>query len=262
MKRVYLGLLTCVLFLAVYNGKNTPRVCAGDAEGGIDETVFERYARTIWIPYEWKEGEDYGNDVTPFTFYLYREGGEIVGRISTVIEDPPCVSYDYYMKYADQGVNLSGTILGDKIECRAESGAYNGIFYCGLNEDGTMDVLLEESGETLLFRPYLVSDMGKIKDGWESMTLDLNSWGTVNLIYGVIDSNKPHPVAVLAGEGDEMYYYFRLSFLTGSEIENIIVEDVNGDGLSDIKFISYFPGYAEPRLERTFYQMENGFFYI
>lgn len=41
MKRAYLGLLTCVLFLTVYNGKNTLRVCAGYAEPKLERTFYQ-----------------------------------------------------------------------------------------------------------------------------------------------------------------------------------------------------------------------------
>ena len=65
-----------------------------------------------------------------------------------------------------------------------------------------------------------------------------------------------YPEVYLTNDNGDILYQIDGYYPSGVDIEDVIIEDINGDGLKDIKIISA-PGEAE----FTFYQLDNGLFY-
>ncbi len=118
-----------------------------------------------------------------------------------------------------------------------------------------------------------LKDMGGFKKNDKfSFPVDLNSWGKVNFISGEFTeeqsgSTTEYPEAFLADDKDNILYEFDNLSTTGTRIIDVSIKDLNGDGLKDVKITLAFFDYDTdkiisdmPKLERIFYQMDNGIF--
>ncbi len=117
--------------------------------------------------------------------------------------------------------------------------------------------------KTYIFRPYNIGDIAdfQLSTGVPQQTVEIETWGQVTLVAGVIQINKPYPCIYFVDEHDDILYKFEASYQTGSEVCEISVDDFDSDGLRDVKIITYFPRALDiETIERVFYQMENGEF--
>jgi len=99
----------------------------------------------------------------------------------------------------------------------------------------------------------------------KALTVDLDFWGRVNIVAFVIDGNKPYPVAYLTTEDGDVIYRIG-SWQVGFEVFDIVVKDINEDGLKDIMVVTHFP-YTEDsenrmHIEWDYLQAEDGTFYL
>ena len=74
-----------------------------------------------------------------------------------------------------------------------------------------------------------------------------------------MDTLHPYPWVLLINEQGNILYQFRSGFRNGGEVKEIIIEDMNGDGLKDVEVVTYFGDPEGYRFEWYFYQGENGF---
>lgn len=114
-----------------------------------------------------------------------------------------------------------------------------------------------------LFRPYNLADIDNLLIDEElSFSTKLNSWNDIQFVTGISTGNKPHPVAYLTNEKNDIIYQFSAPFPTASKIISVVIEDFNEDELKDIKIITDFSDSpSKVLIEWIFYQMENGLFY-
>lgn len=75
---------------------------------------------------------------------------------------------------------------------------------------------------------------------------------------GVQSFNSPD---FLINEQGDILYEFSAGYQNDSEVLEIIVEDMNEDGLKDVEVVTYFSDMPDVyRFEWYFYQEEDGFF--
>lgn len=53
-----------------------------------------------------------------------------------------------------------------------------------------------------------------------------------------MDTLHPYPWVLLINEQGNILYQFRSGFRNGSEVMEIIIEDMNGDGLKDVEVVT------------------------
>lgn len=152
------------------------------------------------------------------------------------------------------GKIYEGTAECEYIDREGESGKFAFTMF----DNNEMEVMLEE-GQSYLLIPYNVSR-------WKYCTepviaeVEMDSWGKVNLFYAVMDSLHPTPMVFLTNEQGDILYEFYASYRSGSEVREVIIEDMNGDGLKDVKVVTDFGDPEGYRFDWYFYQGENGLF--
>ena len=193
-------------------------------------------------------------------------------------------------------VNLKGTVVNNKAECQFDDmhgGKGNIVLvfkenndidatieYVEKNQDyeGIYEKIYREMyGDQFMeqykgiyaeghyaMRPYNFSDTpANEPTKIYSIKTDLDTWGQVSLIAVLITGNKPFPAVYLADGDNDILYFFSAPFQVGTEIIDISVEDINNDGLKDIRIITK-PIYGDSNdffIEWQFFQLENGLFY-
>lgn len=127
----------------------------------------------------------------------------------------------------------------------------------------------KESKETYRFRPYNLSDVENITVLEEhSFELELDLWGPIRFVAARIDNRglgRYYPATYLTDiEGNILYQFGSNEYTAGEEIYDIVIEDINGDGLKDIGVITWFSFIdknGEKDLTRwDFYQKQDGGF--
>ncbi|MDE5946272.1 MAG: hypothetical protein K2G63_03035 [Oscillospiraceae bacterium] len=91
----------------------------------------------------------------------------------------------------------------------------------------------------------------------KSYPVNLHFWGNVNITTGYIEAHHPYAVAYLTDEDNNILYQFT-GIINGYKIKNVLTEDVNNDGLEDIKIIL---DHSSENLAYIFIQTEDGLFY-
>ena len=131
--------------------------------------------------------------------------------------------------------------------------------------EATIDWYPNSLHKTYTFRPYNIGDIAdfQLSTDVAQQTVQIAAWGQVTLVAGVIQINKPYPYIYFVNEHDDILYKFEASYQTGSEVCEMLVGDFDADGLQDVKIVTYFPKALDiEKIERVFYQMENGEFDI
>lgn len=254
----------------------------------IDSEVEElrTYLKKIWI---------IDNDIeeeyiytTPFSFYITSiDNGIIEGKyqIGHGIILPECYQKGYKNGFNDRDEVgcFKGKVNDEIIECD---------FWDNNGNEGEMDFLLWEdaciiveikciksSAEsedeaingTYCFRPYNLSDIKDITISDEhSFETELDSWGRVRVVSARLDNQNEgwyYPVAYLTDLEGNILYELYSGYKTGSEVSDVIIEDMNEDGLKDIGIITLFTIYADESdfyylIRWNLYQMEDGRFYL
>lgn len=129
----------------------------------------------------------------------------------------------------------------------------------------------EESKETYHFRPYNLSDVENITVLEEhSFEMELNSWGYIRFVAARIDNiglGRYYPATYLTDiEGNILYQFGSNAYTAGEEIYDIVIEDINEDGLMDIGVITWF-SFIDKNEEKDltrwdFCQRQDGRFYL
>lgn len=215
---------------------------------------YDKYVGKEWVAEGW-HGENYLYNAI-FSFRIFQvEEDMIRGNFAT-------------QDYSTSG-RFAGSIVGHMAECQL----YNydskkiGTLTLEFLENNRIDATIEltepyEICKHYVFRPYNIMDVGNLRIHQEfERTVELDEWGQVNIVAGVLEGNKPYPVIYLTNFEGDILHDFSASYQVASEVYEIEVNDYDGDGLQDVKIITYFP--YEPDsvfFERVFYQTQDGGF--
>lgn len=222
---------------------------------------YDEYVGKEWVAEGWHgENDEYQGYNALFHFCISQaENGMIEGTFA--VRNHVSVS-------TTTGI-FTGSVIGDTAECKL----YNtpseqiGLLTLKFLENNRIDATIEltESYEICkhyVFRPYNIMDVGNLRIHQEfERTVELDEWGQVNIVAGVLEGNKPYPVIYLTNFEGDILHDFSASYQVASEVYEIEVNDYDGDGLQDVKIITYFP--YEPDsvfFERVFYQTQDGGF--
>lgn len=93
-----------------------------------------------------------------------------------------------------------------------------------------------EGNETkqYLLRPYNISDE-KFSEELTTIEVELDSWGTVYLAYGNYASRHSIPRVMLINNQGDILYIFSGNYQHGSMVCDVVIEDIDGDRLKDIR---------------------------
>ena len=221
----------------------------------IDLTDYSSYLKKIWIEKEWNS-EDHGwSDSLVITQI---ENGYIEGYYGSVRDDY------FNLSVGQDGLYpFTGEIFDGIAECEYEYiDGRNKPLMITFYENEYIRVELDGNAyRSNLFRPYHVSD-------WQfcgepiSYEVELDSWGTVTLFYANLEDRHSYPWVLLLDDQGYILYKFPGRFRIDSEVSEVVIEDVNGDGLKDVEVVTSFKGTDEDRMEWIFCQMDDGLFYL
>ena len=217
----------------------------------IDLSDYSSYLKKIWIEKEWSS-KDYGwSDSLVITKI---ENGHIEGYYGSVRDDYFNLSVGQEGLYPFKGEIYDGVAECEYIDVR------NNLFTITFYENDYIRVERDVYRNNL-FRPYHVSDW-QFRGDSITYEVELDSWGTVTLFYANLEDRHSYPwVLLLDGQGN-ILYKFPGRFLSDSKVSEVVIEDVNGDGLKDVEVITCMNGSDEDRTEWYFCQLEDGLFYL
>ncbi len=221
---------------------------------------YKEYIKKTWVVEDWHG--DANNYHASFCFTITKmEDGLIEGRYC----GEPDTGFINQWRFAGK-VNKNKamcTLYGE--ECEEEIGTMEMVFL----DRGRISVVLnlttrEISRKKYIFRPYTLNDIAYLRLNTLYLQTEIDTWGEVEIATGVVDDpdKKTYPVIYIIDESDAILYRFRAGYQIESETYEIEVGDYDGDGLDDVKIVTYFPRDPESIfIERIFYQTEEGFFY-
>ena len=234
----------------------------------INNIDFKRYLKYIWITDEWSE-----NRVSSPSFRIEKSDNYVLsGTFSSEPAIPEWFSEpDKYLEYDDN--NLHGIIINGIAECMFDGNGKGSVRleFIGKNSIEVEIKYLEkdvaynnfEDGR-FLYRPYNIKDHDLFVENKElEIETKLDSWGDVKIISGRQETNHAVPVIFLTDKDGNVFYRFGAPYQHDSSVKEVIIEDMNGDGLKDVKVITFF-SYAPNMCEFVwnFYQLENGWFWM
>ncbi len=226
---------------------------AKESERIVHDIDYSSYIRKIWI----NESSEKQSSVDDLFIYLNKLDGEnVIGEV--FVGKMPISSYFYYNSpfTREYKWNLIGEEKEDSLEGKIESEDMKGYISLMLksskiesklklvDEDGLKDGFNNET--THSFRPYMIKDvsskyeeMGVSTVILEEYSFDVNidSWGTVQFVSMMVNSNKPHPLFLLTNDNSEILYQFDAPFQNGLDVTEVSIVDVDRDGLDDVVVI-------------------------
>lgn len=218
-----------------------------------DLTDYSSYLKKIWIEEEWSFNDHDWSDSLVITKI---ENGHIEGYYGSVRDD-----YFNLSNNQDGLYRFTGEIIDGIAECEYVVGRNHPLMIIFYENDY---IRVEGDGDAYrshLLRPYHVSD-------WQfcgepiTYEVELDSWGTVTLFYANLEDRHSYPWVLLLDDQGDILYKFPGRFQIDSEVSEVIIEDVNGDGLKDVEVVTCTNGTDEDRMEWFFYQTEDGLFYL
>lgn len=236
----------------------------------VDLTDYSPYLRKIWCMNGENTDSPYpDNNVSVSLVITQIEEGSIQGYF----DDTPFVYADYFRlpQFEKYTTEFYGTIYDGTAECRCDykdgrEGTLT-ITFCG--DDRIEAVLDGNDAQRCLLRPYHISDADYFHRYLYGESMDfeaeLGIWGTVT-VHAVNPFTRPlSPELFLLNEQGDVLYLIEQEFFKDFEILEVIVEDMNEDGLEDMKVttsVSYLRDgdWFAYQYERPLYQLENGQF--
>lgn len=236
----------------------------------IDLTDYSSYLRKVWCMKGENTDSPYPDNNVPVSLVITKiEEGAIQGYFDST----PFVYADYfrlpqYEKYAHE---FYGMIYNGTAECRCDykdgrEGTLT-ITFCG---DDRIEAVLDGNDEQrCLLRPYHISDADYFKTYLYGENIDfetvLGVWGTVTVHAVNPFQTNVGPYLFLLNEQGDILYMIDDEFFEDFEILEVIVEDMNEDGLEDMMVttsVSYLQegDWIAYEYERPLYQSENGQF--
>lgn len=235
------------------------QISATEEDKELDAADYSAYLKKVWIVDEWESGVDY-----PVSLVLTGiEKGNVYGYLKFEENVLPyyCNLNPYGKKYVCpfQGIVYDGTA-----ECKYTD-YYNtqGVIQITFCDNDRVEVELEgDETKQYLLRPYNVSDE-EFSEELTTIEVELDSWGMVYLAYANYDSRHSVPWVMLINDQGDILYELSGNYQHGSRVCDVRIEDMNGDGLKDIKVGTTFAQEETASMfEAYFYQEESGLFYL
>ena len=236
------------------------QISATEENGELDVSDYSAYLKKIWIVDGWEEGGDY-----PVSLVITEvEKGNVCGYLKF---DENVLSYycnmnSYGKKYV---CSFQGTVYDGRAECEYIDYNHNkqGVLKILFCDNDRIKVELEgNETKQYLLRPYNISDE-KFSEELTTIEVELDSWGTVYLAYGNYDSRHSIPQVMLINNQGDILYIFSGNYQHGSMVCDVVIEDIDGDGLKDIRVDTTLDKENPTSMfEAYFYQEENGLFYF
>lgn len=225
----------------------------------IDLTDYSSYLKKIWIMNEERSPKEMNVSLV----ITQIEDGFIQGYF----KDNPYV-YTYYFSMPRKEKSLPefyGTIYDGTAECQYDyKDGKKGTLTITFCEDDRIEVTLDgKNSQCCQLRPYHISDEDYLNGEVIAFETELGFWGTVTL-YAVNPFRTVSPQVFLLNEqGDILYKFFQFS--SYGEILEITAEDMDEDGLEDVKIIASLTyllsgDWVTYRYEYPYYQLEDGYF--
>lgn len=247
----------------------TPDSTAADEladDGAVDLTDYSSYLRKVWCMKGESTDSPYPDNNVPVSFVITEiEEGSIHGYF----DDTRFVYANYFClpRREKRTPEFYGTIYDGTAECRCDykdgrEGTLT-ITFCG---DDRIEAVLDGNDEKrCLLRPYHISDVDYLYGETIDFETELGAWGTVNIHAVNAFQTNVGPYLFLLNEQGDILYMIEDEFLEDFEIQEVIVEDMNEDGLEDIMVttsVSYLQNgdWVAYQYERPLYQLENGQF--
>lgn len=162
--------------------------------------------------------------------------------------------------------DFRGVIYDGTAECKYSYSSYGGeregVFSLTFIDEDHMEVELENDEEQCyLLRPFNLS--GEILSDVSITEVELESWGTVNLVSGICGDLHPCPTFYITNERNDILYDCDTSCgVNGWEVWDIFLEDMDNDGMQDLVAVTCaFDETCGGRYVRIFYQGTNGSFF-
>lgn len=268
MKKKYIQILIllCALCFVFYYAKNKEEAIVLISGPDVTSQFFpEKIVNKIWVEENWD-----GNLYSYPSFRITHIGnGEIEGRFVTGWLARPDSIFDTQQSWGYLG-KLWGTVHDNIAECHFnEESGNEGTLRMDFLENGMVEVSIKYTSRNsameekfrdgiFCFRPYnLRDDLLIIKEEEKTFQAELEIWGNVYLKAECRDTGKAqYPWLYMTDTEGNILYEFNAPYLTGTKIGNIVVEDMDADGLKDIYVITYFEG-DEVAQEWCFYQLED-----
>lgn len=251
-----LFLTCCVSSKRMDEGQNSSEISS--QEVSIDEFKIETYLKKIWIVDKWESGVDY-----PISFVITQADGQTIGGYLRIDD---FIDFQYFRRWDKKEIipEFKGTMDSETAKCEYDyKNGNKGKFEIYFENDNNVKAKIDENeSQVYNLRPYNISDL-EICNEPTTYEVEIDSWGTVQLFYAVCDEEHPVPWILLTDNQGNILYHFPDDLTTGSEVKEVIIEDMNEDGLNDIKVVAYL-SYApdEYRFEDYFYQTQDGHFYL
>ena len=225
-----------------------------------DSTDYSFYLKKIWLVDGWKE---YERDYPISLVFTKIEKEAVEGYIET--DGMIASEYFWFLNNASnmEPTQFHGMFYEGTAKCEyAQSNGNAEMFYITFGENDRIEAKLEKDQEqSFLLRPYNLSDE-EFKEPQISYEIELDSWGFVKLFYANTTYNHSIPEVLLINDHGDILYSFAAGYQSDSEVLDIIIEDMDGNGLKDVEVITYFSDVPDAyRFEWYFYQNDNGLFY-
>lgn len=228
-----------------------------------DVIEYDQFLQKVWaIKFE----DSLAYNVPVFSFCISNMGnGRITGRF---IIDTAAYPEFYYYRFDRKTSDFVGTIKLDILNFQFDDEKGDkGTVELKLQKDGLIkgtikyDTMSYRTNENMLidnytFYPMNLSDYPELDlENAIIIETNLDSWGKIRFITATIHHEaKFYPVAYLINDHNDILYEFSAPFQTGSNNINAAIEDLNFDGLKDVRIKNDFD------ILWIFFQMENGLF--
>jgi hypothetical protein len=198
---------------------------------GLD---YSQYIHKIWIVKSLLKSKD-----SKISFFISNiENGNLEGRCTLNGLRSYCKPSIGQKDYA----YLTGTIKNGIANCEAGDPISKGgaSFQLKFKTDDEIELIYPDFNESYIYSPYTINDLMELQgftlNKSQSITANLNSWGTVNFVT-CERSDSPVPYFYLTDKDGDVLYDLTLVLMPDSEIRAVSFHDVNKDGLKDIIII-------------------------
>ena len=136
------------------------------------------------------------------------------------------------------GPDFRGVIYDGTAECKYSNSSFRGeregVFSLTFIDEDHMEVELDNDEEQCYeLRPFNLS--GEILSDVSITEVELESWGTVNLVSGICGDLHPCPTFYITNERNDILYDCLTSCgVNGWEVWDMFLEDMDNDGMQDL----------------------------
>jgi len=248
---------------------------------GCARKDYSRYQNKVWV----MDGEIKGIPAGAFSFRITEmSDGKIAGECC--LGEGGILTDCYFDQCSPEGKpgEFSGEFIDGIAECnfRDNYGNEGKLTVKEWKEDSIAATLeytdkvweyKEAEDGTYIFKAYGISDIADFHVMEENVRkVDIPSCRDAELVCGQLDNRKTgihYPLAYLVNPDGEILYQFDMGAMQGTEISDAVAEDINGDGLEDVRLTVCYEvteilgnRNTEKTISWNFYQKETGGFYF